>query len=156
MIWHGGKDGTVPVKHAYGMRDALSKVGNTAEVIIDEDAGHSVPRGATAPVKRWLLQHRRVRPDRFSYLADSQAHRGAWGVVMRRDPFKAPNPRFDCRVEGAAVHIDSEGTDGLDVQLGAGGLGLSGNVTVIWNGEKAYEGPAKKIKLGIGAYRRGW
>ncbi len=156
MIWHGQKDNTVPVERAYGMRDALGKVGNTAKVIIDEDAGHSVPRGASLPVKRWLLQHRRVRPDRFSYLADSQTHRGAWGVVMRRDPFKTPNPRFDCRVDGAAVHIDSEGTDGLDIQLGAGGLGLSGNVTVIWNGEKAYEGPAEKIKLGIGSHRRGW
>lgn len=46
------------------------------------------------------------------------------------------------------MRIDSEGTPGLEVALGEGGLGLSGEVTVVWNGETVYEGPAETIELG--------
>jgi hypothetical protein len=48
----------------------------------------------------------------------------------------------------------SKGTPGLDVNLRAGGLGLSGTVVVWWNGAKAYEGAASAIELGEGAERR--
>ena len=137
------------------MRDELLKYGNKAETIVSPEARHMVPRSEKNGLKKWLLQRRRKRPDSFSYVADTDRHRGTWGLVMRRDPLKEPNPRFDCRIDGATVYIDSKGTDGLDVQLGSGGLGLTGEVKVIWNGVEAYAGAAEKIKLGIGA-RRSW
>ena len=78
----------------------------------------------------------------------------AWGITMNRDIAVSPLPEFECTITGNTVRIDSTGTAGLDVNLGAGGLGLSGTVTVIWNGTKAYEGPASAIELGKGAKRR--
>jgi len=52
------------------------------------------------------------------------------------------------------VRIDSKGAAGMEVKLGADGLGLSGAVVVTWNGAKAYEGPAATIELGEGTKRR--
>ena len=45
------------------------------------------------------------------------------------------------------LFIDTEGVSGLDVNLGNGGLGLKGEVSMFWNGGKKYEGPVKRITL---------
>ena len=110
---------------------------------------------ADAECVAWLLKHTRKRPDRFAFVADTDDHRGVWGITMQRDLAVSPLPEFECMITGNTVRIDSKGTVGLDVNLGAGGLGLSGTVLVLWNGTKAYEGPASAIELGEGAKRRG-
>ena len=102
----------------------------------------------------WLLEHTRKRPDRFTFVADTDNHLGVWGITMKRDLAVSPLPEFECAISGNSVHIDSKGTAGLDVNLGVGGLGLSGTVVVIWNGTTTYEGPASAIELGEGAKRR--
>jgi hypothetical protein len=86
-------------------------------------------------------------------VADTDRHRGVWGIWMARDIARDPLPRFDCRIEGSTVHISSEGTSGLDVDLGPDGLRMAGEATVFWNGKKAYEGPPEQIQLGEGG---GW
>ncbi len=73
---------------------------------------------------------------------------------MKRDIAVSPLPEFTCTITASTLRIDSKGTAGLDVNLGAGGLGLTGTVVVLWNGEKVYEGPASAIELGEGAKRR--
>ena len=153
-IWHGGKDPTVPVKMAHDMATELLKYGNEAKVVVSENAGHMIPGAEKPALRAWLLQHRRKRPDSFSYVADTPGHTGAWGITMRRDEARDPMPRFECKIEGHTVRIDSTGTTGLDVDLGVGGLGLEGEVTVIWNGKEAYKGPAGQTQLGDGAGRR--
>jgi hypothetical protein len=72
------------------------------------------------------------------------------------NPSAAPDrlPSFECRTEGQTVYISSENTPGLSVELGQGGLGLVGQVTVYWNGRQAYAGPAQRITLGEEARRR--
>jgi hypothetical protein len=60
------------------------------------------------------------------------------------------------RIDGQSVHIDSEGTGGLTVDLGPHGLRMSGDVTIVWNGKQAYQGPADSgspIRLGEGGER---
>ncbi len=152
-IWHGEADGSVSVDNAYAMQAELRRYGNEPDMVIVPDQGHGYPPEAQVRNHRWLLQHRRVRPDRFSYVADTDRHRGAWGMWMDRDVARDPLPRFDCRIEGNTVHISSEGTPGLDVDLGPEGLGMAGEVTVFWNGEQAYKGPPEQIQLGDGG---GW
>jgi hypothetical protein len=102
----------------------------------------------------WLLEHTRKRPDKFAFVADTDDHLGVWAITMKRDIAVSPLPEFACAITGNTVRIDSKGTAGLDVNLGAGGLGLRGTVVVIWNGAKAYEGPTSAIELGEGAKRR--
>lgn len=96
----------------------------------------------------WLQQFTRQRPSTFSFVADTDEHRGIWGVEMKRDVTVSALPRFECRVEGNTVRLASTGTPGLNVNLGVGGLGLTGAVVVIWNGKESYRGPAQEISLG--------
>lgn len=42
-----------------------------------------------------------------------------------------PLPEFECTLSGNSVRIDSKGTSGLEVSLGAGSLGLSDAVVVV-------------------------
>ena len=96
----------------------------------------------------WLKTYRRARPSSFRYVSDDEWHRGAWGVTMVRDLRLSALPELECTIEGATVRIDTRGTEGLSVALGAGGLGLDGETSVIWNGREAYKGPATTIRLG--------
>jgi predicted esterase len=146
-IWHGEADGAVSVDQAYQMQEELRKYGNEPDMVIVPGQGHSYPAEAQRASLAWLLQHRRARPDAFSYVSDTRRHSGVWGVRMARDPHLSYQPSFHCRIEGQAVHIDSEGTERLTVDLGEGGLGLSGDVRVYWNGEKVHEGPVRQLRL---------
>ena len=150
QIWHGGKDRSVPAALGKAMAKALADAGGEPELVIDPEAGHMIPRPARAGQKAWLLKHTRTRPKTFTFVADSSRHTGTWGVTLRRDETADPLPRFTCKVEGNVVAIASKGTTGLQVVLGEGGLGLSGEVTVTWNGKQAYKGSPRIINLGDG------
>jgi dienelactone hydrolase len=153
-IWHGDADGAVPVENAHAMQAELRRYGNEPDMVIVPGQGHDLPGDQTEANARWLLQHVRKRPDQFAFVADTRRHRGAWGIEM--NPSAAPDrlPSFECRTEGQTVHISSENTPGLSVELGQGGLGLAGDVTVYWNGRQAYAGQAERITLGEEARRR--
>ena len=66
---------------------------------------------------------------------------------MRRNIAEDPLPQFECTIDGNTVKILSTGTSRLNVKLGADGLGLEEEVSVIWNGDVAYSGPSKTITL---------
>ena len=152
-IWHGDADGSVPVQAAYDMQTELRRYGNEPEMVIVPGQGHDYPWAAQVDNAIWLLKHERKRPDQFSFMADTDKWRGAWGITMARDLKISSFPKFECVIKGNVVRIDSEGTSGLTVKLGADGLGLDGNVVVWWNGAKSYEGPVKEIRLGEGGGR---
>jgi hypothetical protein len=153
-IWHGDADGSVPIQGAYDMQAELRRYGNEPEMVVVPGQGHDYPWAAQVTNTLWLLKHERKRPDDFSFMADTDKWRGVWGIWMARDLKVSSFPKFDCSVRGNVVRINSEGTTGLTVQPGPGGLGLAGPVTVWWNGVKAYEGPLQEIKLGEGGGRR--
>jgi hypothetical protein len=91
--------------------------------------------------------------DPFTYIAEDFTHRGRRGIRLRRDAALAPFPQFTCRTDADNVFIDSEGTTGLDVDLGPLGLGRQGTTTVVWNGQPVYRGPPSNVILGAGAGR---
>jgi hypothetical protein len=115
---------------------------------IIEGMGHTRPEWLAAESVNWLLQFRRKRPATFSFVADTDEHRGAWGVTLERDLVVSALPRFQCTVEGNIVRLKSEGSKRLYVDLGPGGLGLTGEVVVVWNDREAYRGPVKELDLG--------
>ena len=95
----------------------------------------------------------RTRPPaaRFSFLADTLAHPGRNGVEVPVPRAAAPDawPRFTCAVEGPTVRIDSENAERLRVDAGEDGLGLQGDIAIVWNGREAYRGPAKRVDLPV-------
>ncbi len=113
--------------------EELKASGKDAEFCYDPEG----EKGGGKYVDRWLLSHVRTRPKQYSYTADRGAYQGPDGAIrITIDPTMDPRPSFTCRIEGRTVSIDSEGTPGLEVDLGPTGLGLSGDVTVIWNGKE--------------------
>lgn len=154
-IWHGDADGAVAVAEAYKMRDELLAHQITPLFTIAPGVGHVFAPATEARAIAWALAQSRQRPREFSYVADDFAHRGRNGVWLRRDTERQPFPRFQCRVTDHDVSIDSVGTVGLDVALGAEGLGFTeGEVRVIWNGKQVYQGAPRLLELGEGAGRR--
>lgn len=124
-----------------------------SDLVVAPKLPHTYPYLAFQDNIGYLMQFTRgERPSDFTFVADSRFHEGVYGIKMQM-PWIAehsPLPRFSCRIEGQTVHITSENTPGLQVNLGEDGLGLSNEVEVVWNGEKAYTGPAETIKLGEG------
>ena len=135
------------------LRDTIAQYGPAPVFTSAPGLGHVWTEQAHTECVAWLLEHTRKRPDRFTFVADTDEHLGVWGITMKRNIALSPLPELECTITGNSVRIDSTGTAGLDVNLGAGGLGFTGSVVVVWNGTTAYEGPASAIELGEGTKR---
>jgi hypothetical protein len=57
-------------------------------------------------------------------------------------------PSFTCETGDHVLRIDTRNTTGLEIDLADPGLGLSGDVTVFWNGQESYRGPCAVVHLG--------
>jgi predicted esterase len=150
-IWIGELDGMVVGAKAFA--ELCEKKGLNAKLEIAPRLPHTYPYDEFQKNIGYLMQFRRTTPKTFSFVTDTFQHPGRNGVTMRV-PYLTPAnalPSFQCVVDGAAVRIDSSNTTGLSVVLGEGGLGLKGDATIFWNGEKAYAGPPVTVKLGDGA-----
>ena len=121
-----------------------------------EGIGHATSEQMSQDAYAWLDRHVGQRPDRFFCLSAGPGLPGAWGVravpSAPRDPSDpASYPHFWCAVEGSTVRIDSENASALVLDLGrparGRGLGLSGEVAVIWNGVEAYRSEAGSVRL---------
>ncbi|RYG23193.1 hypothetical protein EON82_14780 [bacterium] len=149
-VWCGADDALVT--NARRIRDESTRFGNPPEYIEVPNLGHNFTQEAQTQAARFFDGKVRHRPSRFSFVADTPEHLGAWGVRLERDPLVSFAPRFDVSIVGSTVALDSEGTSGLAVDLPA--LGIKGETTVIWNGREAYRGEPKSVTLGKVAPRR--
>lgn len=146
-VWGGANDAVAfrgpgtPREQIERFAAALRSVGNEPVVSISEGVGHNYLGEVQQATFEWMSEHRRQRPSEFRFVADTERHRGVWGIRLRRDIAVSSLPRLHCVVDGQRITIDTEGTQALELDLGAEGLGLSGDVTVIWNGKEAYAGP---------------
>lgn len=154
-IWVGSNDPIAnrrPFFEQFGRM--LTAVGNTPTMVVGEGAPHMYrPQDAQA-VQEWLLQHVRRRPMHFAFIADTPYHRGVWGITAPRSypgSYLLPEPRvsFECWIEGQTVRIEAVGTTKLDVDLGASGLRMTGDVTVIVNGKEQYKGRVPETPLSL-------
>lgn len=109
--------------------------------------GHNYIMAKQEEALNWLQQFTRKRPDRFSFRADTDSQTGAWGIQMQRNPAISGVPRFTCAIDGQTVRIDSEGTPSLTLRPGKDGLGLDGDIVLVWNGMTVYDGPAVPLRL---------
>ncbi len=89
----------------------------------------------------WMQQFTRKRPDKFSFVADTDNHRGVWGITMTRNLEINALPKLTCNIENNIVNITTVGTTHIDIQLDSTGLQLSGDVKIIVNGQEKYAGP---------------
>ncbi len=153
-IWSGDQDLTHRLPSAEEARDALIAVGNPPRFVLAKGVAHMYRPEDIMQLGGWLLQHTRHRPDHFSFIIDTPRHRGVWGIsIPRKYPYDQlvaePRVKFECWIEGSTVRIQTWDAQKLIVDLGPGGLKMSGNVTLIVNGKPEYEGvvPEKPIAL---------
>ncbi|AIE87253.1 dienelactone hydrolase family protein [Fimbriimonas ginsengisoli] len=155
-IWIGDQDSNKDrIPSSQQARDALAAVGNTPTFVLQPGVGHS-PRGEDEDAKTdWLLRHVRRRPDHFSFVVDTLRHRGVWGVfALRRNATRAtlpePNVKFEVWIEGQRVRIEAPDAPKMRVDLGSTGLGMTGDVEVVFNGKSVFNGPVPITPIEIG------
>lgn len=148
-LWAGEKDRFfVTVSR---MRDYIVDAGGRPAFSSTPDLGHNYLGEKQEEAINWLQRHVRKRPTEFEFYADTDDHLGVWGITMRRDPAMSGLPSFKCSIEGNTVRLDTKGTPAVRLELGEGGLGLQGEVTVVLNGKQAYKGPAETVDLDVAA-----
>ncbi len=108
--------------------------------------GHNYLQEVQKETYEWLLTHKRKRPERFSFVADMDEHRGIWGIQMTRALHISAVPHFTCEINGGQVAITSHGTPELTVDLGEKGLRLKGKIGLKLNGRMVFEGFVEKQK----------
>lgn len=149
LFWHGEADTTVQVEETYAMRDELLRYTNAPEVRIITGRGHDFRAEDAQSIFRWLLdQGARRTPDKFSFAALDRDARSCRGIRLNWTPRSGLHPRVEVQVTERLVTLTTEETDGMELNLGEGGLGLKGAVTVEWNGKLVYNGPVGIIQLG--------
>jgi len=148
----GADDRLLPQNMA--MHNELNEHGVDHEWTVIPDTGHQYRMDYQEKLYDFLIRHTRTRPLEVRFVADTIEHPGAWGVTMRRDLQVSWLPSFHLVVDGNTVTLETEGTPGVRIDLGPGGLGLEGDVTVIWNGDEAYHGPARTVNLGADVRRQ--
>jgi len=142
MIGHGDDDRLIYVENAFVLRDELKKWGNDPLLKIYPGFGHGMPEGEYARSVKWLLEHKRKRPDQFAFISDSDRYTRCWGITLFGDEGSKQHPGFECRIEGQTVHISSHNATRIEVDLGEKGLRMKGIVKVFLNGKEMYSGEA--------------
>jgi hypothetical protein len=146
-FWQGEKD-PVPnrPRELEEFRVLLTDVGDPPKVVVSPGVGHMYRPEDAAALQSWLFEHRRHRPSHFSFVIDTPQHRGVWGIsIPPKYPLAyydvEPKVSFECWIENSTVRVQTSNSNRLDVDLGAGGLNMSGTINVIVNGKQMFEGP---------------
>ena len=149
-VWLGTIDQENFKKAAEMLQAELARLGNKANLSVFSSPEEITGQDVQAKLYDWLITQKRKRPDHFVFLSDSAENKGAWGIMMIRDPqLASATPRFECEIKDNLVTVSSQGAASLNINAAEGGLGLSGKIKIIWNGKALYEGPAKPdISLG--------
>jgi predicted esterase len=147
-VWIGELDRMVDGARALHERLNAAKIDHRFETI--PRLPHTYPYTEFQKNIGYLMQFTRSRPTPMTFTTDTRNHDGRNGVRMAVPRYPDPNalPTFTCTIKGQTVTIDSRNTPDLRVNLGPDGLGLDGEVTVVWNGKETYKGPASEIRLG--------
>jgi predicted esterase len=154
-LWLGDQDPIASRKPAFEQfRDSLTGIGNPPKAVVAKGVGHNPRPEDGAAMKDWLFEHVRRRPSHFSFVADTPKHRGIWGIsVPQKCPLAygnvEPRVRFECWIEGSAIRIQTSDARTLDVNLGPGGLNVSGTATLIVNGRTRFSGTAPQKALSL-------
>jgi pimeloyl-ACP methyl ester carboxylesterase len=109
--------------------------------------GHAFPWSLQRESVLWLKAQARQRPDNFQFVADTDGHRGIWGVEVERDPAASVLARFSCHIDGQNIRIESSGARRIKVDAGPSGLGLTGEIAIHWNGHTAYKGASTSVVI---------
>lgn len=152
-VW-GGEADSIAYRGNKGPKEQIAAFAKTIE-----DAGGKVNASSTPGLGHnyiyskqeesinWMQQFTRKRPNKFSFVADTDIHRGVWGITMTRNLEISGLPKFTCEIDGNTVNITTIGTPRIDVQLDAAGLQMTGNVKLNINGQERYNGPVTSVVL---------
>lgn len=154
-LWKGEKDDVPNRAEALEeFRVPLTDVGDPPKVVVAPGVGHMYRPEDESAMQKWLFQHVRQRPDHFSFIVDTPRHRGVWGISIPQrypDAYFNLEPRvsFECWTEGSTVRIKTSNAKRVEVNLGAKGLNVSGDVRVLVNGNQMFAGPVPQKPVSL-------
>lgn len=137
-------------KEAYRL---LKELGAETKLAILPGVGHyPLTAAALDDQMKWMVQFKRKRPTKFSFIIDQPQFPGVWGVRATRALtgsrfLKEPWSSFECEIKGQEVAIKTSRLSDLTVDLGAKGLRMSGMVKLIVNGKEAHNGPVPEKEI---------
>jgi pimeloyl-ACP methyl ester carboxylesterase len=161
----GGEDGGA--KNFLAMAEAMRARGLNPELTVIDNLGHNYTQAMQQEMITWLKTKTRQRPARFTFTTVDNLTSDCWGVRLAIDygvPLRGGGgPRRELRVvdetaqpfaratvaiAGQTVTIDSVGAQRLALDFSKpDGLGLEGEVRVLWNGKEVYAGTARSLNL---------
>ncbi len=96
----------------------------------------------------WLKTHVRTRPDTFTFVTDDNLTNTCWGITLLVPEGADERARVTYRRDEQTLHLATEGTAQVTIDPSEpDGLGVTGDISVLWNDREAYAGPAQKITL---------
>ncbi len=160
-----GEDDSLAGQYRF-MLGLLAAQGIVPEARLVAGIGHRYTMEVQTEALEWLKGHVRQRPKAFAFATDDNLTGEAWGVRLHVDngtPIRRGGPgasprvvaddapvcaRAEVRIEGQKVEVESENAWRLSLDFSTpDGLGLDGEVVVVWNGTEAYRGPARPLDL---------
>lgn len=138
--------------HMESFHRACKKSGLTSTYRLAPDLPHTYPYEEYCNTVERMMKYRRTRPNTFSFTIDNVQFSSAYGIIPQikyLDRYSDDSmPSLSVAIDEQTVRIDTRHIDGLLVKPGIDGLGLEGEIKVIWNGEASYMGEAKDLFLG--------
>jgi predicted esterase len=145
-IWCGEDDRLFP-RHRE-MVALLEEVGAPVQAHSTPGVGHSYLGEKQYQGLKWLQQHVRRRPAHFSFTADTEHRLSTWGITLSRELAISGLPSFEFHRSGGTITLTSAGTTRLDFDPAP--LQIDGPITLTWNGQIVYSGPARSLRLHAG------
>ncbi|MEI6521212.1 MAG: hypothetical protein WCO98_14435 [bacterium] len=152
-IWGGEADSIAyrgsktPKEQIAAFAKTIEDAGGKVNASSTPDLGHNYIYSKQEESIKWMQQFTRKRPDKFSFVADTDIHRGVWGITMTRNQEMNGLPKFTCTIDGNTINITTTGTPHIDVQLDNTGLQMTGDVKLNINGVEKFNGPAASTVL---------
>jgi predicted esterase len=98
----------------------------------------------------WLKTQVRRRPATFAFVTDDNLTNTCWGLTLFVPDGATEPATARVRREGQTLHLTTTGTSRIALDPSEpDGLGLTGEITVLWNGHTAYTGPAGPLSLDL-------
>jgi hypothetical protein len=153
------------VDNVRAMRQAMRQRGLDPVYIEIPGLGHNYTGEMQRESGEWLKTQVRRRPARFTFATVDNLTSDCWGVrlvvdqgvaahIGGRGPLRVVDEsapayaKATVAIDGQTVTIDSTGARQVALDFDpVDGLGLQGEVVVVWNGKEAYRGTANPVVL---------
>ncbi len=158
-VMTGTEDFLFPDYHTILKKLQVAEVSNVEARAIDGLSHRYLMELQTEAVE-WLKQHQRARSDHFTFTTENDSpprSRAArprtnrcWGVSLQIDRPSHSQATATVKRDQQTLSIDTKGAKQVQLDFSSpDGLGITGEVSIVLNGEPVYQGESKPLSFEI-------